>query len=404
MATVGGRGPGSERGTHGGRAPGPAPGADGERGPSATRRETGERGLARSLAERCAAGDRAALARAISMVENRRPGFRELLARVAEPGRRARRTGITGPPGAGKSTLVAALARRHREAGERVAIIAVDPTSPFSGGAVLGDRVRMAPLRPDPGVFIRSMATRGAEGGLAEAVHDVADLMEGSGFDHVLIETVGVGQTELDVAAAADTVVVVLTPESGDEVQAMKAGLTEVADVFVVNKADRGGARALVSQLRDAVALGRRRGGRGRPPDLAGPSPGAASGAAVEAVAEDGGGPGWEPPVLAAVATRGEGIGAVADAIEDHGRGEGAGELTARRVARARARVRAGLRAAFERRLTRLAGDGGFAEAARAVAGGERTVYDAVERLLADGGILSGTPARPAKPRGDEQP
>ena len=324
------------------------------------------------------AGDRAALARAISVVENRRPGFRGLLARVAAPGGRARRTGVTGPPGAGKSTLVAALARRHREAGGRVAVIAVDPTSPFSGGAVLGDRVRMAPLEPDPGVFIRSMATRGAGGGLAEAVHDVADLMEGSGFDHILVETVGVGQTELGVAAAADTVVVVLTPESGDEVQAMKAGLPEVADVFVVNKADRPGAGALVRRLRDAVGLG-----------------GARS---------------WEPPVLAAVATTGEGVEAVVDAIEDHGRrGAGPGGVAARRVDRARARIHAELRAAFERRLTRLAGDGGFAEAAQAVADGERTVYDAVERLLEGGGILPGTPARPAKPRpaksrGDEQP
>ena len=343
------------------------------------------RDAARSLAERCAAGDRAALGRAISVVEDRRPGFRELLAGLAALRRRAHRTGITGPPGAGKSTLVAELARRYREAGEEVAIVAVDPTSPFSGGAVLGDRVRMAPLQLDRGVFIRSMATRGAGGGLAEAVHDAADLMEGTGFGRILLETVGVGQTELGVAAAADTVVVVLTPESGDEVQAMKSGLAEVADVFVVNKADRPGARALVRQLRDAVGLDRRRRGGGP-------------------------GPAWQPPVLAAVATTGEGIGAVVVALEDHRRrGVGSGELAARRVVRAEERLRAGLRAALERRLTRLAGDGGFAEAARAVAGREETVYDAVERLLARGGILPGTPARPAKSRpepsfGDEQP
>ena len=318
----------------------------------------GARTVAR-LAEGCRAGERAALARAISVVEDRRPGFRELLAHVAAHGRRAHRTGITGPPGAGKSTLAAALAGHWRGGGEEVAIVAVDPTSPYSGGALLGDRVRMEPLRLDRGVFIRSMATRGAGGGLAEAVHDVIDLMEGSGFGRVLLETVGVGQTELGVAEAADTVVVTLTPESGDEVQAMKAGLAEVADVFVVNKADRAGARWLVRQLRDAVELARRRGG-------------------------------WEPPVLAAVATTGEGIAAVAGAIEEHRRSlAGSGALEARRVARAEARLRAEVRAALEAHLGRVAGDGGFAQAARIVAGGQETVYEAARRLLAGGGILS---------------
>lgn len=314
----------------------------------------------RSLAERCGAGERAALARAISVVEDRRPGFRELLAQVAGRGRRAHRTGITGPPGAGKSSLAAALAGHWRGSGEEVAIVAVDPTSPYSGGALLGDRVRMAPLQLDPGIFIRSMATRGAGGGLAESVHDVVDLMEGSGFGRILLETVGVGQTELGVAAAADTVVLALTPESGDEVQAMKAGLAEVADVFVVNKADRPGARSLVRQLRDAVGLGRRRSG-------------------------------WPPPVLAAVATTGEGIDAVADAIEEHRRSlAGSGALEARRIARAEARLRAEVRAALEAHLGRVAGDDGFAEAARIVAGGGATVYEAAQRLLAGGGILSG--------------
>ncbi len=394
--------------------------AVGRRGAAPERKAAGGRQAARSLAERCAAGERAALARAISVVEDRRPGFRELLARVTVPGRRAHRIGVTGPPGAGKSTLVAGLARRYREAGEEVAIIAVDPTSPYSGGALLGDRVRMAPLQLDRGVFIRSMATRGTGGGLAEAVHDVADLMEGSGFDHILLETVGVGQTELGVAAAADTVVVVLTPESGDEVQAMKAGLPEVADVFVVNKADRPGARALVRQLRDAVGLRRRRGGgHGGAGHPGGPVAGdgsvsgseppalaiAAAGEGVDAVAGAGAGREWRPPVLAAVATTGEGVEAVVGALDDHRRSVvGSGSLAARRVARAEARIRAGLGVAFEHHLTSLADDGGFVDVARAVAGGEETVYDAVERLLARGGILPGTPARPAKSPGDEQP
>ena len=334
-------------------------------------RKTAAREMARSLAEGCGAGERAALARAISVVEDRRPGFRELLAQVAGRGRQAHRTGITGPPGAGKSTLAAALARVWRGAGEEVAIVAVDPTSPYSGGALLGDRVRMAPLRLDRGVFIRSMATRGAGGGLAEAVHDVIDLMEGSGFGRILLETVGVGQTELGVAEAVDTVVVVLTPESGDDVQAMKAGLAEVADIFVVNKADRPEARALLRRLRDAVGLGRGRG--------------------ADVLAEEAGAPGWKPPVLTAVATAGEGIIALADAIEDHHRSLAeSGALEARRIARAEARIRAEVRAALEAHLGGVAGGGGFGEAARMVAGGRETVYEAAQRLLVGGGILSG--------------
>ena len=341
----------------------------------AGRAEAPEREMARSLAEGCGAGERAALARAISVVEDRRPGFRELLARVAANGRRAHRTGITGPPGAGKSTLAAALARVWRDAGEEVGIVAVDPTSPYTGGALLGDRVRMAPLRLDRGVFIRSMATRGAGGGLTEAVHDVIDLMEGTGFGRILLETVGVGQTELGVAEAADTVVVVLTPESGDEVQAMKAGLAEVADIFVVNKADRPEARALVQRLRDAVGPGRGRGGGGR---------------GTNVLAEEAGVPGWKPPVLTAVATAGDGIIALADAIEDHRRSLAeSGALEARRIARAQVRIRAEVRAVLEAHLGRVAGGGAFAEAARMVAGGRETVYEAAQRLLAGGGILS---------------
>ena len=333
----------------------------------AAERRASPREMARSLAERCVAGERAALARAISVVEDRRPGFRELLSRVAGHGRTGHRTGITGPPGAGKSTLAAALARHWRGGGEEVAVVAVDPTSPYSGGALLGDRVRMAPLQLDRGVFIRSMATRGAGGGLAEAVHDVTELMEASGFERILVETVGVGQTELDVAAAADTVVLVLTPESGDEVQAMKAGLGEVADLFVVNKADRPGTRSLVRRLRDAVELGGGRGGNRREPPAA------------------------RPPVLATVASAGEGIDAVAAAIDDHRRGlAGSRALEERRFARAEARVRAELRAALEARLARFTDDARFSEAARAVASGLATAREAARRLLVEGGNLPG--------------
>ncbi|HSG48174.1 MAG TPA: methylmalonyl Co-A mutase-associated GTPase MeaB, partial [Longimicrobiales bacterium] len=196
-----------------------------------------------------------ALARAISLVENERPGFQAFLHAVLAAGPSTRRLGVTGPPGAGKSSLVAAAATAFRKADERIGVVAVDPTSPYSGGALLGDRIRMNDLATDPGIFIRSMATRGSLGGLATTTKEVIDLMDAFGFHRVLVETVGVGQTELEITSAADTVVVVLVPESGDAVQAMKAGLMEIADIFVVNKADRPGADRLVKEIRQAMHL-----------------------------------------------------------------------------------------------------------------------------------------------------
>ena len=207
------------------------------------------------LIERFRSGKRAALARCISVVEDERPGFQALLHDVLAGHVRARRVGITGPPGAGKSSLVAALATRCRAEGEEVGVVAVDPTSPFSGGALLGDRIRMNDLATDPGIFIRSMATRGSLGGLATTTGEVLDLMDAFGLSRLFVETVGVGQTELEITGAADTVVVVLVPESGDSIQAMKAGLMEIADVFVVNKADRPGADRLVSEIETALHL-----------------------------------------------------------------------------------------------------------------------------------------------------
>ena len=170
-------------------------------------------------------GSRVALARAISTVENRRPGYRELLHELHGQVGRAHRIGITGPPGAGKSTLASGLVRLYRDRGENVAVIAVDPTSPYTGGALLGDRIRMGDIALDPGVFIRSMATRGSLGGLALTTEEVCDVVDAFGFDRIFIETVGVGQTELDIASTADSTLVVLVPESGDGIQAMKAGL-----------------------------------------------------------------------------------------------------------------------------------------------------------------------------------
>ncbi len=207
------------------------------------------------LIRRTLAGERVPLARAISWVENEHPHATALLDACFGRTGRAFRLGITGPPGAGKSTLVTQLARDYRARGETVAIVAVDPTSPFSGGALLGDRVRMSELSGDEGIFIRSMATRGSMGGLAVHTAQACDVLDAAGFGRILIETVGVGQSELEVAQTADTTAVVLVPESGDTVQAMKAGLMEIADVFVINKADREGADRAAQAIRSALHL-----------------------------------------------------------------------------------------------------------------------------------------------------
>jgi len=191
----------------------------------------------------------------MSLVENGAPEAESLLDRIFGARPPAPRVGITGPPGAGKSTLVAEYALLLRREGSRVGVVAVDPTSPYTGGAILGDRVRMSELSTDPGVFIRSMATRGSLGGLAARTEELCELLSAWGSDVTLIETVGVGQSELDVAQAADTTIVVLTPESGDAIQSLKAGLMEIADVFVVNKSDHAGADQLVAAIRSALAL-----------------------------------------------------------------------------------------------------------------------------------------------------
>src|SRR5206468_3834400 len=286
-------------------------------------------------------GDTTALARAISLVENQRDGFEQVLAGLYQKvGKGAtQRIGITGPPGAGKSTLTEQLVRAYRERGLKVAVIAVDPTSPFTGGALLGDRIRMESVSLDPGVFIRSMATRGAQGGLATTTEEVADLLEAFGFDRILIETVGVGQTELDVARSAETTVLVLVPESGDGIQTLKAGVMEIADVYVVNKSDRPGADKLRTEVE--VMLGIRRGNAFRhisphhrsDSRTVGPSD-------RKPLPSDA----WEPPVIAAIASRGEGVAELTHALDRHHRHlEASGRLAAGRRERLVQRTRAAL-------------------------------------------------------------
>src|SRR4051795_1197732 len=210
----------------------------------------------RGLVDRMLAGDRRALARAISIVEHGGADARTVLEKLYPHTGRAQIVGVTGPPGAGKSTLVNEIALELRRRQRSVAIVAVDPTSPFSGGAVLGDRIRMQPLGGDAGIFVRSMASRGRLGGIARATGDAICLLDAAGFEIVLVETVGAGQSEVEIAGAAQTTLVIEVPGMGDDVQSIKAGILEIADIFVVNKADREGADALISQLRAMLRLG----------------------------------------------------------------------------------------------------------------------------------------------------
>ena len=328
-----------------------------------------------------AGGSRVALARAITLIENHRAGFESFLHALHGRLGRAHRIGITGPPGAGKSTLSSALTEHFRKAGQKVAVIAVDPTSPFTGGALLGDRIRMNDVALDEGVFIRSMATRGSLGGLAVTTKEVADVMDAFGFDRILIETVGVGQSELDIAAAADSTVVVLVPESGDSIQAMKAGLMEAADLFVINKSDRPGADRIAREIQLMLHLRLGPTLRNVPAhhgvDLKSVRKKPASASATAS-------PGWDPPVLQTVAETAQGVVELADALDRHLTYlRDSGELSRRRQARLKERVRE----AVERRVhegiwLKAGGQGLLDDAAAALESGQETPYAVADRIV----------------------
>jgi LAO/AO transport system kinase len=318
------------------------------------------------LLEEVIAGSPSALARAISVVEDRRDGCRELLSRCHRRERQGFRIGLTGPPGAGKSTLGSRLALAFDKAGDSVGVIAVDPTSPFTGGALLGDRVRMNELSGRTGVFVRSMATRGASGGLAAATADAALVLDAASKRWILIETVGVGQVELDVAETADVVVVVLTPESGDGVQTLKAGLIEVADIFVVNKADRPAADRMHQNLRTTLEL--------RPSG----SP--------------------EIPIISTVAVSGEGIEELISAIREHKNKLTDPERAKRhRVRMARSHVVRLVEARVKSRLS--SADELLETLAQRVARLEIDPYEAADQVIAAGAVDLLSKMRKRKPK-----
>ena len=326
--------------------------------------------------------ERRRLARALTRIENGDPSVQEELRAAWSSNGAAHRIGVTGAPGSGKSTLVAALARAWRSRGRTVAILSVDPSSPITGGAILGDRIRMREHSGDSGVFIRSMASRGAVGGLAAAAADAAALLDAYGFDFVVIETVGAGQSEVEIARLADTVVVVEAPGMGDDVQAIKAGILEIADVLVVNKADRPDARRTVAALQAAL-------------DLAPQSSGHHS--VDAAVDEAASGSGWSTPVLQTTATEAGGIDALVDALARHRewlRSSGMGDE--RRRLRCSQELRVRLRDQLLLRALQILGGDGYDAALREVAAGRRTPLDAAHELALNLIVGPGEDSRPS--------
>ena len=326
-----------------------------------------------ALIEGLLGGDQRALARAISVIEDREPAYRELVSALYRNQGEADVVGVTGSPGVGKSTLVDALARTYRERGDTVGVVAIDPASPFSGGALLGDRVRMGETAGDMDVFVRSMSARGNPGGLAAATMDAVRALSAFGKDVVIVETVGAGQNEVDVVTTADTVLVVTQPTSGDDVQALKAGILEIGDVYVVNKADLDGADRTVRDLRtmveEADALGSHRAG----PDLPG--------------APDPDGVDWTPPIVETTATHGDGLADLVETIDEH---LGFLDETGLRERKARVRIAGEIRnhlaAGVEERVDQaIEAAGGIDALVDAVRGGETDPYGLTADLFARG-------------------
>ena len=313
-----------------------------------------------ALVEQATEGNARAVGRLISLVEDASPSLREVMELLAPRAGHARVIGLTGSPGVGKSTSTSALVAAYRQRGMRVGVLAVDPSSPFSGGALLGDRVRMQDHATDSGVFIRSMASRGHLGGLSWATPQALRVLSAAGCDVVLIETVGVGQAEVEIASLADTTIVLLAPGMGDGIQAAKAGILEVADVFVVNKADREGADAVVRDLRYMQSLG-----------IEAPSQAKVDGK-------------WVAPILKTIAAKGEGIEEVIDAVERHGAWmESSGELQRRRTRRAADEVEAIALTLLRERMGDLRGGDALSTLAERVVAGELDPYAAADELVA---------------------
>jgi LAO/AO transport system kinase len=291
------------------------------------------------LIDELLAGKHRALARVISKIENRSPGYRELVSQLHEHTGSATVVGITGSPGAGKSTLVDKMAETYRDRGETVGVIAIDPSSPFSGGAVLGDRIRMASNVGDMDVFFRSMSARGTLGGLSTATTDAVKALDAFGKDRIIIETVGAGQNEVDIVGTADTVAVLVPPSSGDDVQMLKAGILEIADVFVVNKADMDGADRTVQELREMVHM------RDASPLAGTAGHHGVDESTVDSDESDGNDEGWQPPIIETVAKTGEGVDEFLETLVDHREWlETSGEFEARQRERTREEIRRLLR------------------------------------------------------------
>jgi LAO/AO transport system kinase len=302
-------------------------------------------------------GSPQAAARLISLIENRPQDAVPLLKVLHAHTGRAHIVGVTGPPGAGKSTLIDALVRILRRDGRRVGVVAVDPTSPFTGGAILGDRIRMQDHTTDPGVFVRSMATRGYLGGLAPATSGAIDVLDAYGCDLVLVETVGAGQAEVDIVGTADTVVLVTVPHLGDSVQTLKAGVMEIGDVFVVNKADHGDAERTAMEIKMMLGLAPDRGG-------------------------------WKPPVLLATATAGTGVTEVLRGIQDHrAYQEAHGLLMARRTARRRQEILRLVEGRLRAKIVTQIGGVRLEALASRVAAGELDPYSGADALMAEVGV-----------------